>query len=56
MLILVQPRCRSPGLSCTVLFSQRLSEVEDWMDRLCLRVLLTPLDLRNVSFQIFIPH
>ena len=25
-------------------------------DRFCLRVLLTPLHLRNVSFQIFIPN
>ena len=56
MLILVLPRCRSPGLSCRVSFSQRLSEVEDWRDRLYLSVFLTPLDLRNVSFQIFIPH
>ena len=46
----------SPGLSSRISFPQRLSEEEDWMDRLCLRVLLTPLELRNVSFQIFIPH
>ena len=36
-------------------FSEFVRE-EDWMDRVCLRVLLTPLDLRNVSFQIFIRH
>ena len=56
MLFLVLPRCRSPGLSCRVSFSQRLSEVGDWRDRLCLSVFLTPLNLRNVNFQIFIPH
>ena len=56
MLFLVLPRCRSPGLTCRVPFSQRLSEVEDWRDRICLNVFLTPLDLRNVTLQIFIPH
>ena len=56
MLFVVLLRWRSPGLSCRVSISQRLSTENCWRDRLCLRVLLTPLDLRNVSFQIFIPH
>ena len=56
MLFLVLPRWRSKGLSCMDSFSQKLSEGKDWRDRLRLRVLLAPLDLRNVSFQIFIPH
>ena len=56
MLFLVLPRWRSQGLSCPVSFSQKLSEGKDWRDRLRLRVLLAPLDFRNVSFQIFIPH
>ena len=34
------------------IFSEIVPE-NDWRDRLCLRVLLTPLDLRNVCFQIF---
>ena len=50
------PALRSPGLSCRVSFSQRLSTENDWEDRRCLSVFLTPLDLRNVNFQIFIPH
>ena len=29
---------------------------KDWRDRFCLSVFLTPLDLGNVNFQIFIPH
>ena len=29
---------------------------KDWRDRLCLSVFLSPLDLRNVNFQTFIPH
>ena len=37
------------------IFSEIFRE-KDWRDRLCLRVFLTPLDLRNVNFQIFIPH
>ena len=37
------------------IFSEVFRE-KDWRDRLCLRVLLTPLDLRNVNFQIFIPQ
>ena len=53
MLFVVLPRWRSPGLSCRVSFSQKFSEGKDWRDRLLLRVLLAPLDLRNVSFQIF---
>ena len=53
MLFLVLPRWRSQGLSCMVSFSQKLSEEKDWRDRLCLSVLLTPLDLHNVDFQIF---
>ena len=56
MLFLVLPRWRSQGLSYMVSFSQKLSEGKDWRDRLRLRVSLAPLDLRNVSFQIFIPH
>ena len=55
MLFLVLPGWRSPGLSCSVSFSQIFRE-KDWRDRLCLSVFLTPLDLRNVKFQIFIPH
>ena len=55
MLFVVLPRWRSPGLSCRVSISQRLSTENDWRDRLCLSVFLTPLDLRNVNFQIFIP-
>ena len=47
------PRWRSSGFSTSVSLSQRLSQKNDWRDRLCLRVLLTPLDLRNVSFQMF---
>ena len=57
MSFLVLPRWRSPGLSCRVSFS--FSEVfreKDWRDRFCLSVFLTPLELRNVNFQIFIPH
>ena len=53
MLFVVLPRWRSPGLSCRVSFSQKFSEGNDWRDRLRLRVLLAPLDLRNVSFQFF---
>ena len=53
MLFVVCPLWRSPGLSRRGSFSQRLSEENDWRDRFCLRVLLTPLDLGNVSFQIF---
>ena len=56
ILFVVLPRWRSPGLSCRVSFSQRLSTENDWKDRRCLSVFLTPLDLRNVNFQIFIPH
>ena len=56
MLFVVLPRWRSPGLSCRVSFSQKLFEGKEWRDRLRLRVLLAPLDLRNVNFQIFIPH
>ena len=56
MLFLVLPCWRSQGLSCMVSFSQKLSEGKDWRDRLRLRVLLVPLDLRNMSFQIFIPY
>ena len=52
MLFVVLPRWRSPGLSPRVPFSQRLSHKNDWRDRLCLKVLLIPLDLRNVSLQI----
>ena len=37
------------------IFSEIFRE-KDWRDRLCLSVFLTPLDLRNVNFQIFIPH
>ena len=37
------------------IFSEIVRE-KDWRDRLCLSVILTPLDLRNVNFQIFIPH
>ena len=37
------------------IFSEIFRE-KDWRDRFCLGVFLTPLDLRNVSFQIFIPH
>ena len=36
-------------------FSEIFRE-KDWRDRFCLSVFLTPLDLRNVNFQIFIPH
>ena len=56
MLFLVLPRWRSQALSCMVSFSQKVSEERDWRDRRRLRVLLAPLDLRNVSFQIFTPH
>ena len=56
MLFVVLSRWRSPGLSCRVSVSQRLFIENHWMDRLCLRVLLTPVDLRNGSFQNFIPH
>ena len=37
------------------IFSEIFRE-KDWRDRLCLSVFLIPLDLRNVNFQIFIPH
>ena len=37
------------------IFSEIFRE-KDWRDRLCMSVFLTPLDLRNVNFQIFIPH
>ena len=53
MLFLVLPRWRSQRLSCMVSFSQKLSEEKEWRDRLCLSVLLTPLDLHNVNFRIF---
>ena len=36
-------------------FSEIFRE-KDWRDRFCLSVFLTPLDLRNMTFQIFIPH
>ena len=53
--------CGAPALAISKFELQGfiLSETyreKDWGDRLCLRVLLTPLDLRNVIFQIFIPH
>ena len=53
--------CGAPALAISkfelqgFIFSETFRE-KDWRDRLCLRVLLTPLDLRNVNFQIFIPH
>ena len=56
MLFLVLPRWRFQGLSCMVPISERFSTENDWRDRLCLRVLLAPLDLRNVNFPIFIPR
>ena len=56
MLFLMRPRWRSQGWSCMVSFSQNLFEGKDWRDRFRLRVLLAPLDFRNVNFQIFIPH
>ena len=37
-------------------FLRNCPKEKDWRDCLCLSVFLTPLDLRNVSFQIFIPH
>ena len=53
MFFVVLPRCQSPDLSTRVSLSQTLSQENDWLDRICLKVLLTPLHLRNVSFQIF---
>ena len=53
--------CGAPALAISkfelqgFIFSEIFRE-KDWKDRLYLRVLLTPLDLRNVNFQIFIPH
>ena len=53
--------CGAPALAIfkfelqDFVFSETFRE-KHWLDRLCLRVLLTPLDLRNVNFQIFIPH
>ena len=53
--------CGAPALAISGFELQcfNFSEVvqkKDWRERFCLRVLLTPLDLRNVSFQIFTPH
>ena len=50
--------CGAPALAISGLESQGFifSEIfaqNDWRDRLCLKVLLTLLDLRNVNFQIF---
>ena len=53
--------CGAPALAISgfqlqcFIFSEIFRE-KDWRDRLCLRVSSTPLDLRNVNFQIFIPH
>ena len=53
--------CGAPALAISkfelqgFIFSENFRE-KDWRDRLRLRVLLTPLDLRNVNFQTFIPH
>ena len=53
--------CGAPALAISkidlqgFIFSEIFRE-RDWRDRFCLRVLLTPLDLRNVTFQIFILH
>ena len=53
--------CGAPALAIPkfelqgFIFSEIFRE-KDWRDRLCLSVFLTPLDLRNVNFQIFIPH
>ena len=53
--------CGAPALAISKFELQGFisSEIfweKDWRDRFCLSVFLTPLDLRNVSFQIFIPH
>ena len=53
MLFLVLRGWRSPGLLSRVSFSQKWSQEIDWRDRICLKVLLTQLYLRNVSFQNF---
>ena len=53
ILFVVLPRWRSTGSSTRVSLSHRFSQENDWRDKKCLMVLLTPLDLRNVSFHIF---
>ena len=53
--------CGAPALAISkielqgFIFSDIFREKE-WRDRLCLSVFLTPIDLRNVNYQIFIPH
>ena len=53
--------CGAPALAISkfelqgFIFSE-IFRKNDWRDRLCLSVFLTPLDLHNVNFQIFIPH
>ena len=53
--------CGAPALAISkvelqgFIFSEIFRE-NDWRERLCLSVFLTPLDLRNVNFQTFIPH
>ena len=56
MLFVVLPRWRSPGLSCSVSFSQRFSGKRTGGTDFVWVCFLTSLDLRNVKFQIFIPH
>ena len=51
--------CGAPALAISkfelqgFIFSEIFRE-KDWGDKFCLSVFLTPLDLRNVNFQIFI--
>ena len=53
--------CSAPALAISkfelqgFIFAEILRE-KDWRDRFCLSVFLTPLDLCNVNFRIFIPH
>ena len=54
--VLGAPALAISGLELqSFIFSEILREM-DWRDRFCLSVFLTPLDIRNVNFQIFIPH
>ena len=53
MLFVVLLLWRSPGLSPRVSLSQKFFQEKDRRNRLYLKVLLTPLDLLTVRFQIF---
>ena len=53
MLFVVLPHWRSPGVSTSVLLSERFSQEKDCSERISLNVLLTPFHLHYVNFQNF---